>query len=143
MVLPTSVARAQSEAAGRVKTVAGEAWITSGAGARTPAAVGTLVSRGDSVETGADGSVGITFRDETRISIGPGSRVAIDDFLFAPDAGEISFAATVARGTLLFVSGATARLAPERVTVSTPDGTVGIRGTTFLVRVEEGGWWPW
>jgi hypothetical protein len=126
-----------------VKTVAGEAWITGGAGERTAVVVGAPVSRGDSVETGDDGSVGITFRDETRISIGPRSRVAIDDFLFAPDAGELSFAASVARGTLLYVSGAIARLAPERVTVTTPEGTVGIRGTTFLVRVDERGWWPW
>ena len=127
-----------------MKTVAGEAWITSPAGERTAAAVGAPVSRGDSIETGSDGSVGITFRDETRVSVGPNSQIAIDDFVFAPDADQLSFATSVTRGTMLYVSGAIARFAPERVKVSTPEGTVGIRGTTFLVRVRpERWWWPW
>ena len=128
-------ARAQTPIAGRVKTVAGQAWLAGPGGARTALEVGTSVASGDSIETGADGSVGITFRDETRISIGPDSQVTIDEFLFAPEEDELSFAARVARGTMLYVSGAIARLAPERVTVATPEGTVGIRGTTFLVRV--------
>jgi hypothetical protein len=145
-VLPSDAARAQVEAAGRVKTVEGEAWLTSETGERRAAVVGAPVARGDKIETGSDGSVGITFRDETRVSVGPGSQVAIDDFLYAPEADQLSFGASVARGTLLYVSGAIARMAPERVKVSTPEGTVGIRGTTFLVRVEEHWWerlWPW
>lgn len=121
--------------AGRVKTVEGQAWLTSAAGMRSAIEVGTAVAAGDSIETGPDASVGITFRDETRISVGPGSQVAIDEFLFAPEQDELSFAARIARGTLYYVSGAIARLAPERVSVATPDGTVGIRGTAFLVRV--------
>jgi hypothetical protein len=139
-------AHAQIEVAGRVKTVSGEAWITSAGGQGARVALGTPIARGDSIETGADGSVGITFRDETRLSIGPGSQVAIDEYLFAPEDGQLSFAARIARGTLLYVSGAIARLAPERVSVVTPDGTVGIRGTTFLVRVKGSRGaprWPW
>jgi hypothetical protein len=138
-------AHAQAETAGRVKTVSGQAWITSAAGERTTIEVGTPVARGDSIETAEDGSVGVTFRDETRISIGPGSQVAIDEFLFAPEAEQLSFAARIARGSLLYVSGAIARLAPERVSVETPEGTVGVRGTTFLVKVDPDSrrWWPW
>jgi hypothetical protein len=124
-----------------VKTVSGQAWLTNASGERSAVSVGTAVASGDTIETGADGAVGIMFRDETRLSIGPGSQVSIDEFLFAPDAGELSFAARIARGTLLYVSGAIARLAPERVSVATPQGTVGIRGTTFLVRVDPGSWW--
>jgi hypothetical protein len=142
-VLPVP-AHAQAEAAGRVKTVEGRAWLTSAGGERTTVEVGAAVARGDSIETAADGSVGITFRDETRISIGPGSEVRIDEFLFAPDQDQLSFAARVAQGTLLYVSGVIARLAPERVAVTTPEGTVGVRGTTFLVRVDRRPWWrPW
>lgn len=133
--LVPGAAVAQAQVAGRVKTVSGEAWITGADGARSALEVGSPVASGDSIETGENGSVGITFRDETRLSIGPGSQVAVDEFLFAPDAGELSFAARIARGTLYYVSGAIARLAPERVTVATPEGTVGIRGTAFLVRV--------
>jgi hypothetical protein len=133
----------QAEIAGRVKTLEGQAWLVRASGERESLAVGTAVSRGDSIETAADAAVGITFRDETRLSIGPGSEVAIDDFAFAPERDQLSFAARIARGTLLYVSGAIARLAPERVTVATPDGTVGVRGTTFLVRVGTRSQWVW
>jgi len=138
LLLAAAAARpvaAQAEVAGRVKTLTGQAWLVDAAGARTPVEIGTPVARGDSIETAADGAVGITFRDETRISIGPASLVSIDDFLFAPEADQLSFAARIARGTLYYVSGAIARLAPERVSVATPEGTVGIRGTAFVVRV--------
>jgi hypothetical protein len=143
-LLPAA-ADAQGEVAGRVKTVHGQAWLVSPSGERKPVDVGTPVARGDSIETAADAAVGITFRDETRLSIGPGSQVSIDDFLFSPERDQLSFAARIARGTLLYVSGAIARLAPERVSVTTPDGTVGVRGTTFLVRVgPRSHWiWPW
>jgi hypothetical protein len=136
LLAAAGLARAQDEAVGRVKTVEGKAWLLRASGERSAALVGTPVARGDSIETEAGASVGITFRDETRLSIGPESLVAIDEFLFAPEQDQLSFAARIARGTLLYVSGAIARLAPERVSVATPDGTVGVRGTTFLVRVE-------
>jgi hypothetical protein len=136
-------ARAQTDRAGRVKTLEGQAWLTNAAGERSAIEVGTGVAAGDSIETGPGGSVGITFRDETRISIGPGSSVSIDEFLFAPEKDELSFAARIARGTLYYVSGAIAHLAPERVSVATPEGTVGIRGTAFVVRVGAKSDWKW
>ena len=143
--VPGRAAHAQAPVAGRVKTISGEAWLTAADGTRTALEVGSPVASGDSIETAADAAVGITFRDETRLSIGPSSQVSIDDFAFAPEHDQLSFAARIARGTLLYVSGAIARLAPERVSVATPDGTVGVRGTTFLVRVgPRSHWiWPW
>jgi hypothetical protein len=134
LALPSHAARAQGAPAGRVKTLAGQAWRTDPAGQRSALEVGSAVASGDTLETGPDGSVGITFRDETRLSLGPASHVTIDAFLFEPERDELSFAAHIARGTLLYVSGVIARLAPERVEVTTPDGTVGVRGTTFVVR---------
>ena len=140
---PSPAALAQSAQAGRVKTLEGQAWLTNGTGQRSAIEVGTSVAVGDSIETAANSSVGITFRDETRISIGPGSTVSIDEFLFAPEKDELSFAARIARGTLYYVSGAIAHLAPERVSVATPEGTVGIRGTAFVVRVGPNTEWKW
>jgi len=55
---------------GFVKTVSGSATVTHGASAAA-AALGAPVYENDWVETGADGELGITFRDNTRISLGP------------------------------------------------------------------------
>ena len=46
-------------------------------GQRMPVPVGTKVREGDVVTTGADGSVGITFGDNSLLSIGPDSRFAM------------------------------------------------------------------
>jgi hypothetical protein len=132
--LAPHAAFAQGTPDGRVKSLAGQAWRIDPAGERSALEIGSAVSSGDTLETGPDGSVGITFRDETRLSLGPGSHVTIDAFLFEPERDQLSFAAHIARGTLLYVSGVIARLAPERVEVTTPDGTVGVRGTSFVVR---------
>src|SRR5882672_7332902 len=52
------------------------------AGQRLPVPVGTKVREGDVVTTGADGSVGITFSDNSLLSIGSDSSLAIDRFAF-------------------------------------------------------------
>lgn len=120
--------------AGRVKTVSGEAAVVR-AGNRIPAKVADPVHMGDVIETGADGALGITFRDTSRLSIGPNTQVAIDEYVFSPLIADAGFSARVKRGTLFYVSGLIAKMAPGKTNVKTPDGTVGIRGTRLLVSV--------
>jgi hypothetical protein len=56
--------------AGRIKISTGSAFIVRD-GAQTPAQVGQLVFEADGLRTGADGKVGITLNDDTRLSLGP------------------------------------------------------------------------
>ena len=90
----------------------------------------------DVVETGADGAVGITFKDNTTISVGPDTKMALDEFVFAPEQEKYGFKAHMLQGTLYYVSGTIAKLAPESVSMSTPIGTIGIRGTRYLVKLD-------
>lgn len=119
---------------GRVKSVDGRASITTGDRQRA-AAPGEPVYLHDVVETAGDGSLGIVFSDESRLSIGPDTRLTVDEYVFAPAEGEASFLARMARGTLLFVSGLIAKISPGAAAVETPVGTLGIRGTRFLVKL--------
>jgi hypothetical protein len=125
-----------AETAGRVKTTEGSATVITG-GTRTPAKVGLEVAMGDIIETGADGSVGITFRDASRVSVGPNSRLVIDEFVFSPKTEDYGLATRLQQGTLFYVSGLIAKLAPEKTSIATPDGTIGIRGTRVLVSVKK------
>ena len=134
-VLIAGIASA-AEPAGRIKTTTGAATVITGS-ARTPAAVGNSVAMGDVIETGADGSVGITFRDASRVSVGPNSRLVIDQFVFSPKTEDYGLATRLQQGTLFYVSGLIAKLAPEKTSVATPDGTIGIRGTRLLVSVRK------
>ena len=116
-----------------VKVVDGQVF-TLRADERSELGVGEPIFIEDVVETEA-GSVGLTFKDGSRISIGPNSRVQFTDFEFAPAEGRLSMVIDFFRGTLLYVSGVIAKLAPEAVQVRTPVATVAVRGTRFLAEV--------
>ena len=49
---------------------------------------------------------------------------------------DLKFAASMSKGTLNVVSGVIAKLKPESVSVKTPTGEIGVRGTTYLIKVE-------
>lgn len=123
-------------AIGFVKTVSGEAEIIRRS-LDWPMRLGAPVYVGDVVETGSDGSFGITFTDDTRISGGPNTRLELKSFRYEPVAGEFSSIIDMLKGSILYISGAIARLAPDAAKVETPRGTIAVRGTRFLVRVEE------
>lgn len=117
-----------------VKVIDGQVF-TLRADERSELGVGEPIFIEDVVETEA-GSVGLTFKDGSRISIGPNSRVQFTDFEFAPTEGRLSMVIDFFRGTLLYVSGVIAKLAPDAVQVRTPVATVAVRGTRFLAEVE-------
>ncbi len=129
-------ASAQEAAIGYVKTVTGEASVTT-AGKVVKAEVGTPVMLGSKLKTGPKSSLGVTFKDETMMSIGADSELTVDEYLYAPAQGKLKIGSKLSKGSLNYVSGVIAKLKPDAVTVSTPSGTIGVRGTQFLVKVEE------
>lgn len=92
---------------------------------------------GDTIKTGADGSVGVTFRDNTILSLGPNSVVVIQEFLFAPAQGKLSLVTRLIKGTAAYLFGVIAKLSPQSVRFETPVATVGFRGTKVLVKIDE------
>ena len=87
------------------------------------------------LKTGADGSVGITMRDNSLLSAGPNSILALERFEFDPTTSQGRFDATLQRGTLAVVSGRIAKQSPQAMTVRTPSAVLGVRGTEFVVSV--------
>lgn len=105
-------------------------------GQRQVLAQGDRLMRGDWIETSRAGAMGITFRDNTMVSVGPGTRILISEYAFAPADGDFAFVLEMARGTLVYISGVIAKLVPEAVEIRTPASTVAVRGTRFLAKVE-------
>jgi hypothetical protein len=81
--------------------------------------------------------VGIIFVDNSRISLGPNSRLDLKEFVFKPNEGKFSMVNKLSKGTASFVSGKMTKLSPESVVLETPSSTIGIRGTTFNVKVND------
>ncbi len=135
-LLLTTCAWADETSIGYVKNVTGEASVTNG-GKRAKAEVGTAVHQGSVLQTGPRSSMGVTFKDETVMSFGPDTEFVVDEYLYAPVQGKLRLGSKLAKGSLNYVSGVIAKLQPDAVTVRTPSGTIGVRGTQFVVKVEE------
>jgi hypothetical protein len=119
---------------GRIKVVTGSAFIVR-AGALVPAQAGQAVFQADGLRTGAGGRIGITLRDDTRLSLGPNSEVRLDRFAYAPAESQVGFVLRIVRGVVAYVSGRIAKLSPDSIRLETPAAIVGVRGTTLAVRV--------
>ena len=130
--LGLSLASAEQVLAGKVKKI--RVFVTRGDRTQT-LQVGDPVFQNDLMQTGATGAVGIIFEDNTILSLGPKSRLAIDGYTFAPEQGKLSLLLRLLRGTASYLSGIIGKQAPEAVKFQTPDATIGIRGTKFLVKV--------
>ncbi len=98
--------------------------------------IGLEIYESDTIRTGPDGSIGIVFNDDTLLSLGPGSVLIIDEFVFAPKQGKFSIVIRMLKGTAAYLSGLISRFAPESVYFRTPTASIGIRGTKFIVKVE-------
>ncbi len=120
--------------AARAKRVRGDVQVER-AGARTPLQVGDRLDADDVVVTGDDGGAGLTFIDNTRVSIGPNARLEIARYAFRPgDPGaETALEAKMDRGIATFVSGRITERRPGAMQVRTPAALLGVRGTTFIV----------
>ena len=122
---------------GYVKTVTGKATVVRD-GSERSLAVGAPLYEDDTLKTGEESSLGVTMKDGTTLSAGPETEILLDQYAYAPKAGELGFVARVSQGTLDFVSGMLGKLAPESVSIETPTGVIGMRGTHFVVRVAPG-----
>jgi hypothetical protein len=136
MVAGKGISLAEEEAIGYVRKIERSAFVVRH-GLRRTASIGYSVFMNDILTTGKTGAMGITFIDDTMISIGPDTEFVVDEFVYRPRENALSFGSKMMHGTLHFVSGTIAKLSPESVSVKTPVGTIGIRGTRFLVKIEE------
>ena len=121
---------------GQIKVATGQVSVER-KGQSLPGRVGLVLEADDVLRTGADGSVGITMRDNSLLSAGPNSILSLEHFEFDPTTSDGRFDARLRRGTLAVVSGRIAKKSPQAMTVRTPSAVLGVRGTEFVVSVDE------
>lgn len=108
------------------------------------AKVGTLVASGkpiylnDHVTTGADSRLQVMLLDQTVFTLGPGSDMVLDEFVYDPNTSAGKVTANVLKGTFRFVSGKIAHDSGENMKIKVPAGTMGIRGTIAAGAVDGG-----
>lgn len=136
IALSPGVSAAAQETIGIVRNLAGDATVTRGDQVFR-AAVGTRLLEGDTLMTGSNGSMGVILRDNSTLSIGPGSSLVVQSFLFSPAEGKLGLLVRLSKGSMAYLSGLIGKLAPESARFETPVASIGIRGTRFAVRLDD------
>ncbi len=95
------------------------------------------VYRGDLIETGADGALGIVFADGTSFKVSSNARMELNEFVYNPTGNSNSTLISLSKGSFTFVAGLIAR--SGNMKVDTPVGTMGIRGTAPHVEIADDG----
>jgi len=101
------------------------------------AKVGDLVYRGDIIQTGVNGELGITFADGTSVNFSSNARMEVNEFLYDPRGSSNSTLISLTQGTFSFISGAIAK--SGQMKIDTPVGVIGIRGTAPRVEISKDG----
>jgi VCBS repeat-containing protein len=126
------------ESIGRVETASGSAFVIRADGSRLSLSSGVHLYAGDILETGENGSVGIIMADETSLSMGEKGSMVLDEMIYDPSTQEGSMALSVMKGVYTIVSGMVSKTDPNAMTINTPVGTVGIRGTQLGLEILDG-----
>jgi hypothetical protein len=100
--------------------------------------VGSDIFIGDKVKTGSSGQVQILFADRTKLVIGPGSSLAIKDYLIRNNGDPGKFVIDVLSGTFRFATGDAPK---NKYVINTPTGTIGVRGTRFDLNITQKRTW--
>ncbi|MGY8865055.1 MAG: FecR family protein [Methylophagaceae bacterium] len=98
--------------------------------------IGTEIQSMDAAVT-TNGTMRIDFIDDTRVDITQHSKLIIDEFVYDPanNIGSVSLKASL--GTVRYASGQIAKRYQQNVKIRTPSATIGVRGTDFVMVVDE------
>jgi hypothetical protein len=101
-------------------------------------AVGDVVRQNELIEVASDGSGEFKLKDDTKLALGPGSRLTLDKFVYDPanSGSGNSIALRFAKGAFRFITGVAEK--PAYV-IRVPAASITVRGTIFDVFVEDSG----
>lgn len=122
--------------AGTLKTVEGDVRVIDARGERL-VQPGDTVTVTDSVVTGANGSASLVLRDGTALVLGPKTRIELKNFAFDDVSHKGNMLVSVLQGSLRMVTGLISKANPGAAAVTTKTATIGVRGTDFIVQVDD------
>jgi hypothetical protein len=130
------LAQAQGEPIGEITTAVGAVHVKHADGSEAELTTGGEVYADDVIGTDPDGGVQIRFVDGTSFMLGGNAELTIDKLIYDPSGSGNAMNMLVA-GAFVFVTGSIAGAPGEGMTVDTPAGSIGIRGTSVAGRYWE------
>lgn len=120
---------------GQVVALRGQVIAVNAAGEQRRLAVQSKIFRADTVKTGRRGRVQLMFADNTLVSLGTNTDMAIADYRWNPDQKTGAMKTRVNEGVFRIMGGAITQAAPDNFKTETPAGTIGIRGSMYAGKV--------
>src|SRR6516164_1053260 len=119
------------QAIGKIQTATGPVTVMDARGAVAQVKVGEPVYRHDTIETGADGAVGITFIDGTAFNLSNNAHMALNEFVCDETSNSALF--SFSKGVFAFIAGKVAKAGGLRIDTpfarirgAAQDGGIGI-----------------
>ena len=131
----TSANQDPNDQVGQVATLQGIATVTRGNAAPSTLKLSDAIYKKDVLQTGANASLGVTFDDETTLSLTANARIVVNEFVYEEGGKGNTAVFNIAHGTVAFVASLVAKTGD--MTISAPTATLGIRGTTGVVDVPD------
>ena len=97
---------------------------------------GSKIYFGDTIIVKEQSNAQILLLDETALTVGEKSELTIDDFVYDPQSKVGKIVSNIKVGTVRIVTGEISNQNPENLKVNIPTGSVGARGTEFVVVTE-------
>jgi len=133
LTLPSSVCFAEPKI-GNAVTINNEVEAVTAEGAQ-PLTTGSELYSNELVRTGGGESMAqLLFLDNTNLSVGPGSTIRLDKFVYDPNGRSGSMILVAGRGAFRFITGLQDS---KSYTIKTAYAAIGVRGTEFYVLVKD------
>ena len=97
---------------------------------------GSKIYFGDTIVVKAQSNAQILLLDETALTVGEKSEITIDEFIYDPQSKVGKIVSNIKIGTVKIITGEISKKNPDNLEVNVPTGSVGARGTEFVVVTE-------
>ena len=117
-----------AELFGRVDSIVGSADITDQSGTATPVIADEQIYEGQTINSGPDGEVQIVTEDGGMLAIRPNTTFRVDEYKADGDASDKIFMSLL-KGAVRSITGWIGKHNSSAYRISTPNATIGVRGT--------------
>lgn len=97
---------------------------------------GSKIYFGDTILVKAQSNAQILLLDETALTVGEKSELTIDEFIYDPKSKIGKIVSNIKIGTVRVITGEISKKNPDNLEVNVPTGSIGARGTEFVVVTE-------
>jgi|TARA_X000001036_G_scaffold411522_1_gene424313 hypothetical protein len=97
---------------------------------------GSKIYFGDTIEVSEQSNAQVLFLDQTVITIGEKSELTVDEFIYDPETNDGKMVTNIKSGTVKVITGQISKKNPDNLEVNVTTGTIGARGTEFVVVAE-------